>query len=91
MLGAQIMPKNMYQSSRSGNLGERRGQPGHPLLLDSAGSQGGLALELLVLTHHLEEPSVCIMACGEAVGRREAEAKRSDCHKSAVRLVYLPS
>jgi len=33
----------------------------------------GLHLELLMLTHHLDEPLVCLMACGEAVGGREPE------------------
>ena len=30
-------------------------------------------LEPLVLAHHLQEPLVCFMACGEAVGGRESE------------------
>ena len=32
-----------------------------------------LHLELLVFVHHIDEPLVWLMGCGEAVGRREPE------------------
>ena len=32
-----------------------------------------LDVELLVLVHHIDEPLVCLIACGEAVGGREPE------------------
>ncbi len=39
-----------------------------------------LDLELLLLTHHPEEPLVRLMACGEAVGGRQSERHLGGSH-----------